>query len=277
LGQSYGLVILGSGTTAFAAARLAAANDVRVLMIEQSHLGGTCVNWGCVPSKTLIHKAEMYQAARKGECWGLNLSAGRPDCPTLMKLKREAVETLRESHYQYELDHTPDLDVLAGGLVEEDLETIIQERRERRETLTRKSRLTLADGTVLLIGIMHDVTEVVAANQALAETSAALQAEAQELRRLADTDMLTGCLNRRALFELAGGVPNETEVGLLLTDIDHFKKINDTFGHAAGDLALKHFVSVVAENIRETDTLARIGGEEFAVMLPGATTDAATA
>jgi len=112
--QEYDIVILGSGTTAFAGARIAAAHGKRVLMVEQSHLGGTCVNWGCVPSKTLIHKAEMYQAARKGECWGLNLSAGRPDCPTLMKLKREAVETLRESHYQYELDHTPDLDVLAG-------------------------------------------------------------------------------------------------------------------------------------------------------------------
>jgi len=112
--QDYDILILGSGTTAFAGARLAAANGKRVLMIEQSHLGGTCVNWGCIPSKTLIHKAEMYQAARKGECWGLNLSAGQPDCPTLMKLKREAVETLRESHYQFELDHTPNLDVLTG-------------------------------------------------------------------------------------------------------------------------------------------------------------------
>jgi diguanylate cyclase (GGDEF)-like protein/PAS domain S-box-containing protein len=164
--------------------------------------------------------------------------------------------------------------ILTEGSVGEDLGTVIQERRGRRETLTRKSRLTLADGTVLLIGIMHDVTEVVTANLALAETSAALRAQAQELRRLADTDMLTGCLNRRALFELAGGVPSPTEVGLLLTDIDHFKSINDTYGHAAGDLALKHFATVVMRNIRETDTLARIGGEEFAVLLPGATIDA---
>lgn len=112
--QEYDIVILGSGTTAFAGARIAAAHGKRVLMIEQSHLGGTCVNWGCIPSKTLIHKAEMYQAARKGEFWGLNLSAGKPDCPTLMRLKREAVDTLRESHYQYELDHTSNLDVLPG-------------------------------------------------------------------------------------------------------------------------------------------------------------------
>lgn len=83
-------------------------------MIEQSHLGGTCVNWGCVPSKTLIHKAEMYHAARKGERWGLNLRAGEPDCGTLMPLKRQAVETIRTSHYQRELDHTENLSVVQG-------------------------------------------------------------------------------------------------------------------------------------------------------------------
>lgn len=108
------LVILGSGTTAFAAARRAAARGKKVLMVEQSLLGGTCVNWGCVPSKTLIDKAEMYHAARRGESWGLNLEAGPPDCATLMRLKQRAVETLRESHYQYELEHTPGLEVLRG-------------------------------------------------------------------------------------------------------------------------------------------------------------------
>lgn len=110
--QQYDLIILGAGTTAFAGGRLAAAQGKRVLMIEQSHLGGVCVNWGCVPSKSLIHKAEMYHAARKGEGWGLNLHPGKPDCPVLMGLKHAAVETLRESHYQHELDHTENLEVI---------------------------------------------------------------------------------------------------------------------------------------------------------------------
>ncbi|WP_020674565.1 dihydrolipoyl dehydrogenase family protein [Geopsychrobacter electrodiphilus] len=108
------ILILGSGTTAFAGARLAAARGARVLMIEQSHLGGTCVNWGCIPSKTLIDKAEMYHAARRGMNWGLNLTAGRPDCKTLMALKRRAVETVRETHYELELENTPNLEVLRG-------------------------------------------------------------------------------------------------------------------------------------------------------------------
>ncbi|WP_303721343.1 NAD(P)/FAD-dependent oxidoreductase [Malonomonas rubra] len=112
--QQYDLIILGAGTTAYAAARMVAEQNRKVLMIEQSQVGGTCVNWGCVPSKTLIHKAEMYYAAQKGERWGLNLSAGRPDCPTLMDLKRTAVETLRNDHYRYEAAHTKNLDLLYG-------------------------------------------------------------------------------------------------------------------------------------------------------------------
>ncbi len=110
--QEYDIIVLGAGTTAFAGARIAAGEGKKVLMIEQSHLGGTCVNWGCIPSKTLIHKAEMYHGARKGEGWGLNLRAGFPDCGTLMPLKQKAVETVRENHYQYEVDHTENLTVL---------------------------------------------------------------------------------------------------------------------------------------------------------------------
>ena len=110
--HTYDIIILGAGTTAFAGARIAAAEGKTVLMIEQSHLGGTCVNWGCIPSKTLIHKAEMYHAARKGESWGLNLKAGYPDCGTLMPLKMRAVETVRETHYQHEVDHSKNITVL---------------------------------------------------------------------------------------------------------------------------------------------------------------------
>ncbi|HBG21397.1 MAG TPA: hypothetical protein DDY32_19580 [Desulfobulbaceae bacterium] len=78
--REYDIIILGGGITAFAGARIAAEADKKVLLIKQSQLGGTCVNWGCIPSKTLIHKAEMYYAARKGMRWGLNLHAGAPDC-----------------------------------------------------------------------------------------------------------------------------------------------------------------------------------------------------
>ncbi len=112
--NDYDIIILGAGTTAFAGARLAAAAGKKVLLIEQSHIGGTCVNWGCIPSKTLIHKAEMYYAARKGMRWGLNLHAGAPDCGTLMPLKEAAVSTIRTNHYQHELDNTAGMTMVRG-------------------------------------------------------------------------------------------------------------------------------------------------------------------
>ncbi len=114
MANDYDIIILGAGTTAFAGARLAAAAGKKVVMIEQSQPGGTCVNWGCIPSKTLIHKAEMYYAARKGMRWGLNLHAGAPDCGTLMPLKEAAVETVRTSHYQHELDNTQGMHLVHG-------------------------------------------------------------------------------------------------------------------------------------------------------------------
>lgn len=110
----YDIIILGAGTTAFAGARIAAAAGKKVAMIEQSYLGGACVNWGCIPSKTLIHKAEMYHAARKGMRWGLNLHAGSPDCGTLMPLKELAVETIRTTHYQHELNNNTNISLVQG-------------------------------------------------------------------------------------------------------------------------------------------------------------------
>lgn len=112
--KDYDILILGAGTTAFAGARLAAAAGKEVLLVEQSQPGGTCVNWGCIPSKTLIHKAEMYYAARKGMRWGLNLHAGEPDCQTLMPLKEEAVLTIRNHHYQQELNVTEKMTLIQG-------------------------------------------------------------------------------------------------------------------------------------------------------------------
>ncbi len=95
------------------------------------------------------------------------------------------------------------------------------------------------------------------------------------LETLAGCDALTGLANRRAFVEdararLAAGAP----VQLLIADIDHFKRINDSMGHAAGDLALTHAAAVLARAAPEGGLVARIGGEEFALLVP-AETDAA--
>jgi diguanylate cyclase (GGDEF)-like protein len=104
---------------------------------------------------------------------------------------------------------------------------------------------------------------------------AKLAAMAAELDRIARVDELTKLANRKAFFEeahsLIGSHPPSTETGaLLFIDADHFKSINDTFGHSTGDLVLRQFGEVIRSCIREGDLAARLGGEEFAVFLVGA-------
>jgi diguanylate cyclase (GGDEF)-like protein len=96
------------------------------------------------------------------------------------------------------------------------------------------------------------------------------------LRRLSRHDGLTGLLNRRALEEaLASQVQRSRRSGdafcVLMLDADHFKSINDRFGHAVGDLALMHLSALLRSHMREVDSVARFGGEEFLVLLPGLT------
>ena len=93
------------------------------------------------------------------------------------------------------------------------------------------------------------------------------------MRRLATVDGLTGMLNRRAFFERADGARQlalrlRKPIALLMLDIDHFKQLNDSYGHASGDEALKVFADAARGVLREHDLIGRLGGEEFALVLP---------
>lgn len=95
----------------------------------------------------------------------------------------------------------------------------------------------------------------------------------KELERLAQTDSLTGLANRRHFMHLAEQELSRTkryggQISVLMMDIDHFKAINDTYGHQTGDLVLKTLSSVCRATLREIDFVGRFGGEEFAVVLP---------
>ncbi|MGZ9810689.1 GGDEF domain-containing protein [Pseudoroseicyclus sp. H15] len=96
-----------------------------------------------------------------------------------------------------------------------------------------------------------------------------------QLADLAGTDMLTGLHNRRKFFELVetrAGLPGGT---LLLIDVDHFKRINDTYGHEVGDLCLRAIGRHLRDAVRDGDLVARLGGEEFAIYLGGANAELA--
>ncbi|WP_309122312.1 diguanylate cyclase [Paenibacillus sp.] len=100
----------------------------------------------------------------------------------------------------------------------------------------------------------------------------------KESRRLADTDELTGLYNRRYVshvFEAATRARPGRAVSLLMIDVDHFKKVNDTFGHEAGDQVLRELGQLMKSGFPRTDVLGRFGGEEFIVLLPDTTIEGA--
>lgn len=103
----------------------------------------------------------------------------------------------------------------------------------------------------------------------------------ETLRHQATHDELTGLVNRRHLFELAEREHarirrgNASPAALIMLDVDHFKRINDTYGHLAGDEILRHLGHQLMASLRTTDIAARYGGEEFAILLPATDLDAA--
>jgi diguanylate cyclase (GGDEF)-like protein len=111
------------------------------------------------------------------------------------------------------------------------------------------------------------------ANQAAATIQ--LIKDKEQQRQLAVRDGLTGLYNRRAFNELlAAAIANEDRrpagsLGLVILDLDHFKKLNDTYGHPAGDAALRSLARLLSQHLRKGDQAARYGGEEFVVILPG--------
>jgi diguanylate cyclase (GGDEF)-like protein len=106
------------------------------------------------------------------------------------------------------------------------------------------------------------------------------QKDDEKMAQLATTDSLTGLVNRRAFFERTESARllatrQSSPIALMMIDIDHFKRINDHFGHATGDEALCVFAATAQQTLREHDIMGRLGGEEFALVLPGTDLDGA--
>jgi diguanylate cyclase (GGDEF)-like protein/PAS domain S-box-containing protein len=134
---------------------------------------------------------------------------------------------------------------------------------------------------------LDDITEIEERNvqlqtmvQRLEKTQAQVQEQNKELSYLATRDALTGCLNRRSfseqfesLFQMAR--EDGSELSCIMVDLDHFKSVNDNFGHATGDEVIKLLAEILKSNTRNEDLVGRYGGEEFCLVLPGMPMDVA--
>ncbi len=145
----------------------------------------------------------------------------------------------------------------------------------RGELLNRRKDGTLYWEAVTISPVANDTGEITNFVAVKEEISERKHLE-EELRRLATTDPLTGTLNRRSFFECSHAEDfnrrQQDSTAVVMFDVDHFKLINDTFGHAAGDIVLAQIAEICRTNLREQDRVGRLGGEEFACLLPGVTT-----
>jgi len=149
-------------------------------------------------------------------------------------------------------------------------------RRLEKEVFTEEAE-ERAKSMVIQMEVEHhrrEAESLAGINTALSEANAALSEANTRLEALATTDPLTGLPNHRALVaaldaQTARSRREERPCALLFVDIDHFKSINDIYGHPIGDAVLREFVACVRACLREEDILGRWGGEEFLILLPG--------
>ncbi len=140
-----------------------------------------------------------------------------------------------------------------------------------------------------ILASFEDVTQLEKKKNELGElvkhlhrSSAAIQRQNRDLEQLANHDPLTGCKNRRSFFDnfhtlWLAAKRYEMPISAIMVDIDHFKSINDTYGHSVGDDVLRVVSSTLQSPLREADILCRYGGEEFAVVLPNTDIEQAVA
>ncbi len=166
----------------------------------------------------------------------------------------------------------------------------VTEFKRREVWLTELHDRLAGEGEDLKVFARHLATAKAEATEALRKAEQANAALAHEIAErklleerlwlLANTDPLTGALNRRRFLELLEGDARRPAgrletLAVLMLDLDHFKTINDRFGHTVGDEALKHFTAIAKAELRQNDHFARLGGEEFAAILPATSLDAA--
>ena len=185
-----------------------------------------------------------------------------PACINLLSVLRQMVQEITDKTEH--LAH--DLGEKNQGLSEN--VSNLKSSRDKNEILR------LLSTVVMQAGRIHSTVE--SSHQELLETRQSLNAMQEELaetRQMLNEDALTGALNRRGLEqtlsrEIARAQRTHTRLSVAMLDLDHFKRVNDEYGHEAGDQMLVHFTSLIRSVMRKSDALVRFGGEEFILLLP---------
>jgi diguanylate cyclase len=133
-------------------------------------------------------------------------------------------------------------------------------------------------GWALSVVLWRKFTTITLQQRQLEKVNAELQHKQRELERLTRQDGLTGLFNRNTFTELsrselARAQRQGSATTIVLLDLDHFKRVNDTWGHPAGDAVLRHVATLANTTVRSTDLVGRLGGEEFIVLLPNTSID----
>ncbi len=202
--------------------------------------------------------------------------------PTAQKIENVLIEVEPENKeliHQIAQSISHEIESVIGVIEEHqksliDRETSVKELRENIEDKTVKGMLTKVIEELQLIRKQNEQLK-----EKLEESNKQIKKltkELEETRKEAMTDFLTQVANRasfdRAISDMVQDFYNRNyPFALLMLDIDNFKKINDTYGHQAGDYVLRELARVIKEQLRARDLIARYGGEEFAVLLPGVT------
>ncbi|MEM7466854.1 MAG: diguanylate cyclase [Pseudomonadota bacterium] len=184
---------------------------------------------------------------------------------------------------EYETKRFPWEVVLETGVIQENVVVQVTLPGRGRRYYSINATPIMDDGGKVRGAMItfDDQTDIVLKNDELEkalrttrEQQKEIEQQNEELKLLATRDPLTGCLNRRAFFEVfekefIAAKNRGTQISVIMCDIDHFKSVNDTYGHSIGDQVIKKMAEVVQETVRENDHVCRYGGEEFCTLLPG--------
>lgn len=172
-------------------------------------------------------------------------------------------------------------DAMTNGKVGEQQSTLALPDGRTRHLHSIFAPLVEDGTTMFVVEVIRDISERVTTERELAEKTSELRMTNRLLAQLAVTDSLTQLYNRRHFDEVLYKEIKRynrrkyTSLSLMMIDIDHFKDLNDRYGHLAGDSVLREMARILREEVRETDTIARYGGEEFAIVMPDTHLDGA--